>query len=246
MYLDIEEIANDPMHYQSIYARIKVLTEKGKELATVELPYLKGTYKITDIKGRTIHPDGTVIPLTVKPEDLCVSKERRTADRKEGLHPAQRGSRKHPGVPLRDCATTTTPFLRRHGRFSGLILSTRRITSSRRSRHSCPPALPTRRPACTWWTSRGRMANSLIWWNRLPPGVTMQDERKRQLQRGRDRRSGQSPTRSGCRPSRAFSTRWVSITACQRPWRILGRRGQALVKGRGPVRRAVEEPSTRP
>ena len=35
--LDIKQIANDPLHYQSYYARIKVLTEKGKELATVEL-----------------------------------------------------------------------------------------------------------------------------------------------------------------------------------------------------------------
>ncbi len=81
VYLDIEEIANDPIHYQSFYARIKVLTEKGKELATTELPYLKGNWKITDIKGRTIHPDGTVIPLTVKPEDLMVAK---TGDRQIG------------------------------------------------------------------------------------------------------------------------------------------------------------------
>jgi len=34
--------------------RIKVLTEKGKELATQEVPYLKGNFKITDIKARTI------------------------------------------------------------------------------------------------------------------------------------------------------------------------------------------------
>jgi hypothetical protein len=74
VYLDIEEIANDPMHYKSTYVRAKVLTEKGKELATVELPYQMGSYKITDITGRTIHPDGTVIPLTVKPEDLMVAK----------------------------------------------------------------------------------------------------------------------------------------------------------------------------
>ncbi len=42
VYLDIEEIANDPMHYQTYYARIKVLTEKGKELATVETPLSEG------------------------------------------------------------------------------------------------------------------------------------------------------------------------------------------------------------
>ena len=38
VYLNIEEIADDPTHYQTFYARIKVLTEKGKELATVEVP----------------------------------------------------------------------------------------------------------------------------------------------------------------------------------------------------------------
>jgi hypothetical protein len=74
VYLNIEEIANDPMHYQSFYARIKVLSEKGKELATVEVPYLKGNTRITDIAARTIHADGTVVPLVGKPEDLLTSK----------------------------------------------------------------------------------------------------------------------------------------------------------------------------
>ncbi len=74
VYLNIDEVANDPLHYESVYARIKVLTEKGKELATQEVPYLKGNFKITDIKARTIHSDGTIIPLVGKPEDLLVSK----------------------------------------------------------------------------------------------------------------------------------------------------------------------------
>jgi len=75
VYLNVEEIANDPNHYQTFYARIKVLQEKGKELATVELPYLHGNTKITDIKARTIHSDGTVIPLVGKPEDLLFFKK---------------------------------------------------------------------------------------------------------------------------------------------------------------------------
>lgn len=70
VYLNIEEIADDNLHYQSYYARIKVLTEKGKELATVRVPYVRGESKVVNIEGRTIHPDGTVIPLDVKPEDL--------------------------------------------------------------------------------------------------------------------------------------------------------------------------------
>lgn len=47
-----------------------MLTEKGKELATVSIPYVRGYGKITKIEGRTIHPDGTVIPLTATPDDL--------------------------------------------------------------------------------------------------------------------------------------------------------------------------------
>jgi hypothetical protein len=74
VYLNVEEIADDPHSFQVFYARIKVLQEKGKELATVTLPYFRTAFKITDIKGRTIHPDGTIVPLTVKPEDLMSSK----------------------------------------------------------------------------------------------------------------------------------------------------------------------------
>src|ERR1035437_1646085 len=74
VFLNIEEVANDPLHFQSLHVRIKILQEKGKELATVELPYLKGDTKITEIQARTIHSDGTVIPMTGKPEDLLISK----------------------------------------------------------------------------------------------------------------------------------------------------------------------------
>jgi hypothetical protein len=74
VYLNVEEVANDPIHYQSVYVRIKVLQEKGKELATVHLPYWHGDFKIEDIKARTIHSDGTIVPLVGKPEDLLVAK----------------------------------------------------------------------------------------------------------------------------------------------------------------------------
>lgn len=74
VYLNLEEIDNDPMHYQTHYAKIKVLEEKGKELATVEVPYAKGQNEITNIEARTIHADGTVIPLEGKPEDLLSAK----------------------------------------------------------------------------------------------------------------------------------------------------------------------------
>jgi len=74
VYLDREETTDNTNHYVSEYARIKVLTEKGKEYATVEVPYVPGFSATPIIEARTIHADGTVIPLTGKPEDLLVVK----------------------------------------------------------------------------------------------------------------------------------------------------------------------------
>lgn len=70
VYLYREETTDDNLHYHAIYERIKVLTEKGKELATVRIPYEHHNFKVSDIRGRTIHSDGTIVPLTAKPSDL--------------------------------------------------------------------------------------------------------------------------------------------------------------------------------
>jgi len=70
VYLNREETTDDQSRYRTIYERIKVLTEKGKETATIRIPYAHGVDKVTDVEGRTIHADGTVIPLTAKPDDL--------------------------------------------------------------------------------------------------------------------------------------------------------------------------------
>lgn len=70
VYLYVEEKTDDAVHYHSYYVRIKVLTEKGKELATVHVPYEHGQFSVAAIHGRTIHADGTVVPLQAKPTDL--------------------------------------------------------------------------------------------------------------------------------------------------------------------------------
>jgi hypothetical protein len=45
------------------YIRIKVFTERGKESqSTIELPYF-GRYRLVDIAGRTIKPDGSIVEL---------------------------------------------------------------------------------------------------------------------------------------------------------------------------------------
>jgi hypothetical protein len=119
VYLDREETTDDPHHFSTVYARVKVLTEAGKELATVHVTYRRnfifhasgnnssrmgsGTAthwdapsvnhlgedapnsidsfnvetEVTAIEGRTIHPDGTVVPLSGSPADLLVVKKGR-------------------------------------------------------------------------------------------------------------------------------------------------------------------------
>ena len=75
VYLNISDVTDNKLHYRAFYARIKVLQEKGKELATVTIPpHWHEVFKVTAINGRTIHADGTVIPLKGKPEDLLVLK----------------------------------------------------------------------------------------------------------------------------------------------------------------------------
>lgn len=72
VYLYREESTNNQGHYVSEYARIKVLTELGKEYATVHVPYYKGFSETPIIEARTIHSDGTIVPLVGKAEDLLV------------------------------------------------------------------------------------------------------------------------------------------------------------------------------
>jgi len=65
-----EERTDDMLHYHAIVERIKVLSEKGKEAATIHVPYDRSWTKVSDIQGRTVHADGSVYPLTTKPSDL--------------------------------------------------------------------------------------------------------------------------------------------------------------------------------
>jgi hypothetical protein len=78
VYLLREDITDDHLHVEYIYVRLKVLTEEGKKYANVELNSvsvaLGGGYTVGDISGRTIHPDGTIIPFTGKPYEKVIEK----------------------------------------------------------------------------------------------------------------------------------------------------------------------------
>ncbi len=78
VYLNREETTDDKLHMFSIYVRLKVLTELGKEYGNVELSFARGRdgsgFTVDDIEGRTIHTDGTIIPFTGKPYDKLIEK----------------------------------------------------------------------------------------------------------------------------------------------------------------------------
>lgn len=61
-----EETLNDLTGHKYVYLRVKVLTEKGKDQANVEIPFDATEFGIDDIKARTISPDGAITPFTGK------------------------------------------------------------------------------------------------------------------------------------------------------------------------------------
>jgi len=76
VYLYREETVDDNLHIHTVYARIKILSEKGKEMfGDIEIEYDAGHATIRDVSGRTIHSDGTVIPFTGKPYDKMLVKQ---------------------------------------------------------------------------------------------------------------------------------------------------------------------------
>jgi Domain of Unknown Function with PDB structure (DUF3857) len=51
------EAENDAFHE---YVRIKIFTQQGTRAGDVEVPFIKGSDNIEDVRGRTIHPDGSI------------------------------------------------------------------------------------------------------------------------------------------------------------------------------------------
>jgi hypothetical protein len=74
IFLYREETTDDTLHMHSVYVRLKILSEAGKQYADVEIPYEHRTFSITDVAGRTIHSDGSVVLFTGKPYDKMLRK----------------------------------------------------------------------------------------------------------------------------------------------------------------------------
>jgi hypothetical protein len=76
--LNYEEKTDDTTHFTSHYSRIKILRDSAKELATISLGYFRGGEEISAVSGRTIHSDGSITDLAVKPADLMRAKQGET------------------------------------------------------------------------------------------------------------------------------------------------------------------------
>ncbi|MGB6200210.1 MAG: DUF3857 domain-containing protein [Candidatus Acidiferrales bacterium] len=72
IYLYREIAQDDTQGYADYYYRVKILTDEGKKLGNVEIPYNSRTSNVTNVSGRTIHPDGTISVWQGKPLDQTV------------------------------------------------------------------------------------------------------------------------------------------------------------------------------
>ncbi len=59
LYRQVDRDDNGPT--ETIYARIKILTEEGRKFADVEIPFYKGTEYVHSIQARTVHSDGSIV-----------------------------------------------------------------------------------------------------------------------------------------------------------------------------------------
>jgi transglutaminase-like putative cysteine protease len=167
VYLNIEEVSNDPLHYETFYARIKVLSEKGKDLATVEVPFLRGRFKVKEVKGRTIHADGKVIPLEGKPEDLLISKK--------GDREIEKTVFNLPSVEVGSILEYRYQIDYDENRYSSPMWEVQKKYFVHSAHYQFAPFknfAPNARDTSSSYLvdRRGRTVNSLIWWAKLPGG----------------------------------------------------------------------------
>ncbi len=71
-----EEVDDDMNSFHSVYQRIKILTDAGREYANVEIPYSRRHFTVANVTGRTVHADGSIIPFEGKPFDKTVVKSK--------------------------------------------------------------------------------------------------------------------------------------------------------------------------
>jgi len=60
--------------HEDNYVRVKVLTEEGRKYANVEIPFFKESGNVHNVKGRSMRPDGSVVPFDGRVVDQTIVK----------------------------------------------------------------------------------------------------------------------------------------------------------------------------
>ncbi len=74
MVLFRETKVNEPLAYREEYVRLKIFTKEGVKYGNLEIAYEKGTENLTEIHGRTVHADGTIVNFDGKVFDKVLEK----------------------------------------------------------------------------------------------------------------------------------------------------------------------------
>ena len=170
IYLDLQETVDDNLHARTYYARIKVLTEKGKEWATVEVGHDTADV-ISAIKARTIHADGTIIPLEGKPADLLMVKSGDTTIKKTVFT--------MPSVEVGSILEYRYDIDYPEYRVSSPLWEIQRPIYVRKAHYSFTPfkaflsGIQNDTGMSIMDTRTGEANNNLLWTGKLPPGVSV-------------------------------------------------------------------------
>src|SRR5208282_3677254 len=76
IYLYRQVDRDDVRAEETVYARIKILTEEGRKYADVEIPFVKQQGNISGLRARSIRPDGTAVNFDGKVYEKTVVKAR--------------------------------------------------------------------------------------------------------------------------------------------------------------------------
>ncbi len=71
-----EERSDDNQNTRYEYIRRKILTKDGLKYADVEIPYFGNYNWVSELKARTIHPDGKIIDFSGNAYDKTIVKSR--------------------------------------------------------------------------------------------------------------------------------------------------------------------------
>ena len=74
LYREVDRDDNGPS--ESVYVRIKILNEDGRQYADVSIPYLKYSEQVRSIEARTIHSDGSIVKFDGNVYDTALAKTR--------------------------------------------------------------------------------------------------------------------------------------------------------------------------